>query len=162
MLCPSRDFEQGTSLSIFCITFVLMFILSFNLAAHFIGSLLMLVLLLAGIVFIFFIGAKRVLCFGYVTKTALVTHPHILLLLMRAYAASRLPVSQTGSPASRLGVQTSLAGDTAETADPNVTNGMSQTIRHCAQQQQLGKKGRSGGTQTFRVKPFVFQHNCYI
>lgn len=88
----------------------------------------MLVLLLAGIVFIFFIGAQRVLCFAYVAKTALITHPHILLLLMRAYAASKMPISQTGSPASRLGMQKSLVGDTAETADPNVTNGMSQTI----------------------------------
>lgn len=87
----------------------------------------MLVLLLAGIVFIF-IGAQRVLCFAYVAKTALITHPHILLLLMRAYAASKMPISQTGSPASRLGMQKSLVGDTAETADPNVTNGMSQTI----------------------------------
>lgn len=63
---------------------------------------------------------------------------------MRAYAASKMPISQTGSPASRLGMQKSLVGDTAETADPNVTNGMSQTIWHCAQQQQLGKKERSG------------------
>lgn len=35
----------------------------------------MLVLVLPGIVLIFFIGAQRVLCFGYVTKTALITHP---------------------------------------------------------------------------------------
>jgi len=55
---------------------------------------------------IFFIAAHMVLCFGFVTKTVLIS--------VKAFSAAH-----TASPASRLGVAKRLGGDTAGEADPN-------------------------------------------
>lgn len=87
----------------------------------------MLVLVLAGIVLIFFTRAQRVLCSGYVTKTAQITHPGFAIAEQSLHSLKAACFSDW-VPSEWAGGAESLAGDTAGTADPNVTTGISQTI----------------------------------
>jgi len=86
------------------------------------------VLLFAGIQLIFFIVASKRLRFSFLLKT-MSTHRDVFIIaeqgLHRVKASS---VPHLVPPASRLGVHNKLGENTAETADTQLTKGVSHTI----------------------------------
>ena len=112
-------------------------------------SILIVVLVLAGMELIFFTAAHTVVCFGFMTKTVLMTHlrfSHCWAVLTQPpgpFCFSHCPTS--------LGLHKNLGDDTTRTADPNRPKSYSTSHGVMFSNKTVEKKEEGGGIWSYDI-----------